>query len=73
MSIPTSLTIEVFPDDDYHYSVTVNNETNSLQYHEEKMEKEITFASIEEMKAVANAMLRAAELYRASSNPEILW
>lgn len=72
MSIETSVTIGVYPDHSYNYEVYVDGEELSLIYKEDNIEtrerKERTrigFGSIEEMEAVAQAMLRAVRTVRA--------
>lgn len=67
MSIPTSTTIEVFADPDYHYALTASEDAFILRYFEgkeRKMEREVFFASAEEMEAVACAMLKAVKAHR---------
>ncbi len=65
-NIQTSITIGVYPDDDYHFSVTVDDESNTLSYIEQGVaEQQISFASAEEMVAVAEAMLKAAKFFRS--------
>ena len=61
----TGITLSIYPEDDYHYDVVANIEDISLIYKEQGVEKtRVAFGSIEEMEAVARAMLRAAQLGR---------
>lgn len=64
LDIETAITVEVFPDPDYHYSVTVDSQLIALRYHEKQAEREITFGSIEELEAVTQAMLKAIKFHR---------
>ena len=60
MTIATSLTISVHPDPDYHFEVSAADDEINLRYFEGKpraMERDVAFASLEEMEAVAHAML----------------
>lgn len=61
--IETGTTITVYADPDYHYEVILDGEL-SLDYVESNPQRRdhIGFGSIDEMIAVAKAMLRAAEL-----------
>ena len=61
----TRITLSVYPDDDYHYDVVADIDSISLIYNEKGLEKSrISFGTIEEIEAVAKAMLRAAQLGR---------
>ena len=61
----TGITLSIYPEDDYHYDVVANIEDISLIYKEQGVEKtRVAFGNIEEMEAVAKAMLRAAQLGR---------
>jgi len=60
MTIATSLTISVYPDPDYHFEISAADDEINLRYFEGKprvVERELAFASLEEMEAVAHAML----------------
>lgn len=65
MAIDTTVTFEVHCSD---YSYTINTDDEfSVEYREADQLtscSSIGFGSIDEMEAVANAMLRAARLYR---------
>lgn len=68
MASTTAVSIEVFVDQDYHYSTTASVDCFSLRYHEgpqQLVEREICFGSAEEMKAVAKAMLKAVQTFRS--------
>jgi hypothetical protein len=71
MSIETSVTIGVYPSHSYNYDVYVGEEysliykEDDIETRERKERATITFGSIEEMEAVAQAMLRAVQTYRA--------
>lgn len=65
MNIQTGITVEVFPDSEYRYEVSVNDELISLNYFEEGQEREIAFGSLDELEAVANAMLKVAKFYKS--------
>ena len=61
----TGITLSVYPGDGYHYDIVVNIEDIELVYKEDDVEKSrVAFGTIEEMEAVAKAMLRAAQLGR---------
>lgn len=62
MQIPTEIKITVFADTDYRYTVSAGT-LLSLNYEDDIVDKPtiIAFGSKEEMKAVANAMLKAIE------------
>ena len=61
----TGITLSVYPEDDYHYDVDVHLDEIAVVYNEIGIEKSrMSFGSIEEMEAVARAMLRAAQLGR---------
>jgi hypothetical protein len=66
MNIVTDTVINVYSDSEYHYSALVSDEELGVTYTETDGErkKEISFGSIEEMEAVANAMLRAVRTHR---------
>jgi ribosomal protein L11 len=71
MSIETSVTIGVYPDHSYNYDVYVGEEysliykEDDIETRERKERATIGFGSIEEMEAVARAMLRAVQTSRA--------
>lgn len=70
MSIETAITIEVLADPDYHFAVSISDGETALRYIEGRgmvraMEREIIFASDDEMIAVAEAMLKAAKTFRS--------
>ena len=68
MTIATAVSIEVHADPDYHYSTTASVDCFSLRYHEgpqRRVEREICFASAEEMTAVAEAMLKTVRTFGA--------
>ena len=60
--ICTELTLTVCADPDYHYEVRVGSDY-ALTYAERGLNDKtyITFGSLDEMRAVANAMLKAAD------------
>ena len=61
----TGITLSIYPGEGYHYDVVANIEDIELVYKEDDVEKSrVSFGSIEEMEAVAKAMLRAAQLGR---------
>jgi hypothetical protein len=61
----TGITLSIYPEDDYHYDVDVHLDEIAVVYNEIGIEKSrMSFGSIEEMEAVAKAMLRAAQLGR---------
>lgn len=61
----TGITLSIYPGDGYHYDVAANIDNISLIYNENGVEKSrVNFGTIEEMEAVAKAMLRAAQLGR---------
>lgn len=61
----TGITLSIYPDHDYHYDVDVHLHDIAVIYKENGAEKSrLSFGSIEEMEAVARAMLRAAQLGR---------
>lgn len=71
--IETGVTLEVYPDPMYFYEIHVNNAyAHTLTYVEKQSDKVykeservyISFGSLEEMEAVANAMLKAAKIKR---------
>lgn len=68
MSIATGITLTVYADQDYRYNIEVSDEM-SLVYEEDGREKDlrISFGSLNEMEAVANAMLRAVKLAKEVS------
>ena len=63
MSIATGITLTVYADQDYRYNIEVSDEM-ALVYEEDGREQDlrIGFGSLNEMEAVANAMLRAVKL-----------
>ena len=63
MSIATGITLTVYVDHDYRYNIEVSDEM-ALVYEEDGREQDlrIGFGSLNEMEAVANAMLRAVKL-----------
>lgn len=62
MAIETGITLTVYADPDYHFEVTVFDEL-SLSYVEgDRMRENIGFGSLDEMEAVAKAMLKAVKL-----------
>jgi hypothetical protein len=61
----TGITLSIYPEDDYHYDVDVHLDEIAVVYNESGIEKSrMSFGSIEEMEAVARAMLRAVQLGR---------
>ena len=62
MQIPTEIKITVFADAEYRYTVTTGTLLN-ITYEDDIADKPtiIAFGSKEQMKAVANAMLKAVE------------
>lgn len=66
MSIVFDTRINVFPDPDYHYEISVSDEQLNLTYHEgdDDHTRSLNFGSIEEMQAVAEAMLRAIRTHK---------
>jgi len=63
--IETGLTISVYADRHYHYEVQCNGEFSLLYVENGREDKPyISFGSIEEMEAVATAMLKTARLAR---------
>ena len=67
MSISTSIALTIHTDPDYHFTATAADDQFSLSYFEDGKrvtEREIGFASAEEMIAVAEAMIRAAKLVK---------
>ena len=61
----TGITLSIYPEDDYHYDVDVHLDEIAVVYNEIGIEKSrMSFGSIEEMEAVARAMLRAVQLGR---------
>jgi len=79
MSFETDVTIGVYTDKDYHYEVTLGEE-NTLNYMETRVKPEddkpisfetvayISFGSLAEVEAVAQAMLRAVRAARDTSS-----
>lgn len=65
--IETSITITVYADPDYHYEV-ISDELLSLDYVEGDRREHIGFGSIDEMIAVAKAMLKVVELTNERTN-----
>ena len=73
MSIETSVTIGVYPNYSYSYDVYVGEEYRLIYkeddidtLHPERKERStLSFDSLEEMEAVAQAMLRAVRVLRA--------
>ena len=71
--IETGITLEVYPDPMYFYEIHLNNAyAHTLTYVEKQSDKVykeservyISFGSLEEMEAVANAMLKAVKIKR---------
>jgi hypothetical protein len=61
----TGITLSIYPEDDYHYDVDVHLDEIAVVYNESGIEKSrMSFGNIEEMEAVARAMLRAVQLGR---------
>lgn len=60
--------IHVQPDDDYYYQVTVNESLFEVSYFEVYNEsgprQTLSFGSIQEMEAVANAMLKTIKMLK---------
>lgn len=66
MALETGITLTVYADQDYSYDVKVNASTISVNYVESRLTRdrdtELRFGSLEEMEAVAKAMLKAVKL-----------
>ena len=61
----TGITLSVYPGDGYHYDAVANIDEIVVVYKENGVEKSrVAFGTIEEMEAVAKALLRAAQLGR---------
>jgi hypothetical protein len=61
----TGITLSIYPGDGYHYDVVANIDEIAVVYKDDDVEKtRVSFGTIEEMEAVAKAMLRAAQLGR---------
>lgn len=59
----TDITLTVYPQEDYHYEVLVGDEMLSVTYSERAHNSvRVSFGSIEEMRAVAKAMLAACDM-----------
>lgn len=59
----TDITLTVYPQEDYHYEVLVGDEMLSVTYSERARSiVHVSFGSIEEMRAVAKAMLAACDM-----------
>ena len=68
MKIETGITLTVYADHDYHFDVSVLSDEMSVTYVEAEFDthgQRLSFGSIEEMQAVAHAMLKAIELRKA--------
>ena len=63
MSIPTEVIVKVYADPDYHYEVSAG-EQFSVTYIDKSNKIYVSFGSVEEMKVVANAMLKVADTYK---------
>lgn len=66
MNIETDITISVYPDSDYHFEVTAGDMFR-VEYHEHNISgvtSQVAFGSLDEMEAVANAMLKVVALRR---------
>lgn len=68
MNIPTSTTVAVYADPDYHFTATVSDGEVAVRYYEDQgvrtLKVEMTFASPDEMITVATAMIRAAKAHK---------
>ena len=64
----TSVTIVVRPDEPYYFKVVGNEDEIKLQNFDDvdEVTSAIYFGSVEEMEAVANAMLKLARIARES-------
>jgi hypothetical protein len=69
MTIETSITISVYPDPDYHFEVLagdvikVEYVEHSNEVHAERR-FDVSFGSLDEMEAVAHAMLKVVAMSR---------
>jgi hypothetical protein len=59
----TGITLSIYPDDSYHYDAVANIDEIAVVYKENGVEKtRVAFGTIEEMEALAKAMLRVLNL-----------
>jgi hypothetical protein len=70
MTLPTTVSIKVVPDPQYHYVVSHTTDgATMLSYHEGHRVvdsiSELEFANIQEMEAIANAMLAVVKMVRS--------
>ena len=66
--IETNIVLSVCPDPDYHFDVSVADELSVtyVEHGRETANSSVSFGSLEEMEAVAKAMLRVVKLAKES-------
>lgn len=62
MAIETGVTLSVYADHDYRFDVEVSDEFSVVYVENGKEGSRVSFGSLDEMEAVAKAMLKAIKL-----------